>query len=419
MIYLSVVWNEDDSVTNRLTLSEDKLTVSIDRSLRARIATNEIKSSGKWYAEFKIYESSGLSLGVYEGLKNFSESYDWSLRRVYSSQDTYENCYPSNFNNGDIVSLLINMDEDIFSIMINGVHFNEHFYDISDLETVKIAVINLSSSARSIVEANFGASPFVYKIPWGYKSYDGSQSNINKTLILSDGEYKRYDEEVKVDKTPKMTSNTSPTPYKVTTSSEQTNENYHAFNSFSDSDTYRWLTNYSIQAEWIKIDFSQGVVINRYSLTNNYGANGSSMAKDFKLYGSNDDKEWVLLDSRYNQVAWKPGEQRLFGFENNKSYRFYKIEVLKNNGSTTKTVGKVNMLYVQLPSWKTVSTTLPTAYQFQEEGMEDLSILDRQVQPVLNSPIQMTDDGVLGEGKVYKGTVDLKKYFDLRKLEVK
>lgn len=70
-------------------------------------------------------------------------------------------------------------------------------------------------------------------------------------------------------------------------------------------------------------------------------------------------------------------------------------------------------------TWVSVSQTLPTQSQFEEEGMEDLSIFNRQVQPVLDSPIQMTSEGVLGEGRVFKGTVDLKKYFDLRKLEVK
>lgn len=71
-----------------------------------------------------------------------------------------------------------------------------------------------------------------------------------------------------------------------------------------------------------------------------------------------------------------------------------------------------------LHRWQTVSTALPSSEQFREHGMEDLSILDRKVQPVLESPIQMTSEG-LGEGKVFKASVDLKKYFDSRKLEVK
>lgn len=68
--------------------------------------------------------------------------------------------------------------------------------------------------------------------------------------------------------------------------------------------------------------------------------------------------------------------------------------------------------------WSDVAPTLPTLTQFQSEGMDDLSLFDRKVQAVLESPQAMTNS-VLGEGKVFKGTVSLTKYFDLRKLEVK
>lgn len=70
-------------------------------------------------------------------------------------------------------------------------------------------------------------------------------------------------------------------------------------------------------------------------------------------------------------------------------------------------------------NWNSVSSTLPTLTQFQNEGIDDLSILDRRVQLVDSSPQIMTNEGVLGEGKVFKSTIDLTKYFDLRKLEVK
>lgn len=68
-------------------------------------------------------------------------------------------------------------------------------------------------------------------------------------------------------------------------------------------------------------------------------------------------------------------------------------------------------------TWVSVSQTLPTLQQFQDSGMDDISILNREIQ-VASTP-QMTNNGALGEGKVFKGTVDLKKYFDLRKIEVK
>lgn len=69
--------------------------------------------------------------------------------------------------------------------------------------------------------------------------------------------------------------------------------------------------------------------------------------------------------------------------------------------------------------WESVSATLPNQTGFEEHGMEDLSVFDRDVQTVTGSPFLMTNDGTLGEGKVFKGKVDLKKIVDLRKLEIK
>lgn len=68
--------------------------------------------------------------------------------------------------------------------------------------------------------------------------------------------------------------------------------------------------------------------------------------------------------------------------------------------------------------WKNVSGTLPNQAGFEEHGMEDLSILDRKVQPILSSPLNMTSENP-GGGKVFRGKVDLKKIVDLRRLEVK
>lgn len=103
---------------------------------------------------------------------------------------------------------------------------------------------------------------------------------------------------------------------------------------------------------------------------------------------------WILQDGRYPKLWFEKEPVKTLILNGNEYKKF------DDNG------------------WQTVSITLPTSQQFQEEGMEDLSILDRKVQPVLDSPLSMSKE-VLGEGKVFKASVDLKKYFDLRKLEVK
>lgn len=65
--------------------------------------------------------------------------------------------------------------------------------------------------------------------------------------------------------------------------------------------------------------------------------------------------------------------------------------------------------------WKPISTTLPSKNTFMNEGMSDLSILDRKEKIV---SIPMTSS-ILGEGKVFKAKIDYKKYFDINSIDVK
>ena len=69
----------------------------------------------------------------------------------------------------------------------------------------------------------------------------------------------------------------------------------------------------------------------------------------------------------------------------------------------------------------TVSNTLPTTTQFLEQGMDNLSpLLDRKVTTL--EPMPMTNKseilGVGDVGKVFSKSIDLKKYFDIRSVKV-
>lgn len=65
--------------------------------------------------------------------------------------------------------------------------------------------------------------------------------------------------------------------------------------------------------------------------------------------------------------------------------------------------------------WQTVSTTLPTKDTFMNEGI-DLSALDRKETLFIQT---MVNNGALGSGKVFSTTIDLKKFLDIVKLEIK
>lgn len=67
-------------------------------------------------------------------------------------------------------------------------------------------------------------------------------------------------------------------------------------------------------------------------------------------------------------------------------------------------------------AWQTVTTSSPNKDNFITKGMGDLSVLNRNVKTI-NQP--MNDNGLLGSGKVFKSTVDLKKYFDITSIIIK
>lgn len=174
---------------------------------------------------------------------------------------------------------------------------------------------------------------------------------------------------------------------------------------------------------WLKYDFGVGVKkkINRISLIT-----ASRFLKDFILYGSNDDITYVEI---YKGTHLDNTDKQIYSFPNDIEYRYYRINVISNNDTTNTYPNNVCIVEMEMmegititpatpSSWQTVSPILPTITQFQEEGMDDLSPLDRKVQTVMESPKGMTSE-VLGVGKVLKATVNLNKYFDLRKLEVK
>ncbi|MGG0667633.1 discoidin domain-containing protein [Lederbergia citrisecunda] len=175
---------------------------------------------------------------------------------------------------------------------------------------------------------------------------------------------------------------------------------------------------------WVKISLPAKKRVRRYELTMNSGLiDNLRTPKSWTFEGSNDGNAWTVLDVKENVSDWVEGKPKSYLLNSTDEYLFYRVNITENNGANIGTVIGISEFKIfevrdEIDGWKTVSPTLPTLTQFQEEGMDDLSILDRKVQQVLGSPQQMTSEA-LGEGKVFKGSVDLKKLFDLRKLEVR
>src|SRR5699024_3177000 len=91
--------------------------------------------------------------------------------------------------------------------------------------------------------------------------------------------------------------------------------------------------------------------------------------------GSMDGVEWIVLDKIENQPNWELDELREFEFDNDTSYQMYRLNcILSQDNTNYLSVNRLDMMALinpskpeRTPSWKTVSTTLPTSQQFQEE----------------------------------------------------
>ncbi|MEQ6355281.1 discoidin domain-containing protein [Lysinibacillus sp. M3] len=133
----------------------------------------------------------------------------------------------------------------------------------------------------------------------------------------------------------KMTSNTTPSPL-VASASGEYNTTYQAWKAFDGTkDVSAWLTVANTTTGWIKLDLGRKVITNALKMTCRGGSTDAitrAMPKDFEIYGSNDDLAFTLLGSFKNQTDWKFLEERVFELGNSLEYRYFRFNILSNNG---------------------------------------------------------------------------------------
>lgn len=83
----------------------------------------------------------------------------------------------------------------------------------------------------------------------------------------------------------------------------------------------------------------------------------------------------------------------------------------------THTFIKLNNQYKTFKNnqWNNISTTLPAESVSISEGMQNLTILDRKESKFTQN---MSNNGSLGEGKVFKSSIDLKKLFEIKSIQI-
>jgi hypothetical protein len=135
---------------------------------------------------------------------------------------------------------------------------------------------------------------------------------------------------------PTMINNLSPSG-KVSYSTQWDNtwSGYRAFDKKFDDTAHGnrngWSTAKGYENGWLAYEFSEPKQICKYTITACTGYNNTS-PKSWDFEGSNDNgKNWIKLDSRDNEVAWKDGEKRVYTFNNGEKYKIYRINISKSN----------------------------------------------------------------------------------------
>lgn len=139
-----------------------------------------------------------------------------------------------------------------------------------------------------------------------------------------------------------MTSNTAPVPLVASSSNQQVGyEAYKAFNTLnSASDT--WMTNSGVQNGWIQLDLGEGKVFNYVKITSRNGLGFDTHSpKDFEVLASNDNNIFTTIGSFNSNSNWTNYEQRAFTFNNTNPYRYYRINVLNNNGGVIVAINNI------------------------------------------------------------------------------
>jgi lysophospholipase L1-like esterase len=145
-----------------------------------------------------------------------------------------------------------------------------------------------------------------------------------------------------------MTSNTLPTPYVASASSEY-DATYKAFNVFDGSATTYWVSTTSLPAQ-LKLDLgsSGAQTVRSFAIKAGDASHVTQAPKDFTFEGSNDNSTWVTLRTLTGQIGWAAGEVRAFSCVSAASYRYYRLNVSANVAGTVFV--RVAELYMYLES---------------------------------------------------------------------
>lgn len=323
---------------------------------------------------------------------------------------------------GKIIGILIDTQNMTLKVFDENVLLNQ--YPIS--ENSSLTLLSKSSQVTSNV--------YIYFDNFKYNSFPEAKKlflePVNKTLILHDGTHKKYGSII----TPIVGENLIPTLISNSSalgeaigSSVASTSGFEFYKAFTRNIGDSWTSANTAFPHFIGFKFNGKTKVDSYKLiSRSLNENDLAvMVKDWTFEGSDNGTNWTVLDTQSNQIWTQKRQSKEFVLKAQVEYQYYRILATANNGytNTQVSIGGIELYnnVVINNRWSTVSSTLPTKDQFLTDGMDSLSpLLDRRVEALEPLPMAIKSDILqTGEvGKVFSKTIDLKKYLDLRSIEV-
>jgi hypothetical protein len=137
-----------------------------------------------------------------------------------------------------------------------------------------------------------------------------------------------------------MTANKAPSPY-VASGSSFAGSGYEYSQSFAPAATTEWLSN-ATNTGFLQIDLGAGnaSTCGTYAIYVNVTSNGQ-FPKNWTFQGSNDNSTWTTLDTETGVTTWTQTTTYTFACTTSSTYRYFRINVTLNNGSSYVGLGKV------------------------------------------------------------------------------
>ncbi|MCM3131539.1 discoidin domain-containing protein [Paenibacillus polysaccharolyticus] len=248
-----------------------------------------------------------------------------------------------------------------------------------------------------------------------------------RSLIKYAGTYQKYEkgdfpETIYRNANPTMTSNTSPQGV-VSTSSiyNSTYEGWKAMNGGVVGVDDCWATANNTPSGTLTYQFVSTARIGAYAITSRDATDTFSAPKNWTFEASNDGKNWVFLHTVNNEATWTQKQRRVYVLDGNYSYVYFRLNITANYSTSYTSVGEWELIEVitvegKQAGWSPVSTSLPAENTLFKEGMADLSVFDRKLERCNQI---MVSNGSLGSGKLFKSSLNLKKYFEITNVNAK